>query len=132
MEFSSGSLANVVATIDLALHIATALSTRTGPSHECRNLIQELNSLTYVLRLTDAATHIGMLRSDVLNAVVAEIADCHVVMESLRERIHRGHQRELGYSRKVGVVGTSWRRLRWGLVRANTLRRQGRSSRSAV
>ncbi len=110
---------------DLAMRISKALSSSSGSSYEYQYLIQELDALAHVLQLADTATRTGMLRQDVVRALVAEIGRCREVMDALWERI-RGYQKALGVSSgktvtgrtaRGGGGGSSWRKIGWALFK---------------
>lgn len=84
---SFGSFGDIVsAGADLAeVRIAKALSSSSGSSHEYQCLIQELNTLAYVLQLVDTSTRTGVLQRDVASTIIAEITSesCRAVMDRL-------------------------------------------------
>lgn len=112
---SFSSFGDIVTAADLALRIAKALSSSSGSSYEYQYLIQELNSLAYVLRLCDTATRTGMLQKDVANGLDAEVSRCREVMDALWDRI-RGYQKALG-KRGSSRSESSWRKIGWALFK---------------
>ncbi|RDX54696.1 hypothetical protein OH76DRAFT_1398079 [Lentinus brumalis] len=122
---SFSSFGDIVTAVDLAMRISKALSSSCGSSYEYQYLIQELDALAHVLQLADTATRTGMLRQDVVRALVAEIGRCREVMDALWERI-RGYQKALGDSSgktvtgrtaRGGGGGSSWRKIGWALFK---------------
>ncbi|KAI0765361.1 hypothetical protein C8Q74DRAFT_1371176 [Fomes fomentarius] len=108
---SFGSFGDIVSAADLAVRIAKALSSSSGSSYEYQQLIQELNTLAYVLQLADTATRTGMLQCDVASTIIAEITSCRAVMDRLwvalegsRDFLQEQPCGELVEEDRVGVV----------------------------
>ncbi|OBZ78346.1 hypothetical protein A0H81_02463 [Grifola frondosa] len=108
LPISFSSFGDIVTAADLALRIAKALSDSTGSAFEYQCLVNELRSLSYVLKLADCAVKSTALRQDIRHGIDSEIARCRDIMNTLSNKIKK-YQKMLGYG-----VGSSWMKIGWG------------------
>jgi len=107
------SFGDIVAAANIAHSIYKALSDSTGSSYEYQCLITEVHSLERALRTVERALTVPPPSVRLAQDIEAETTTCLDLLKAFLDRI-KAYQKALGGSRK----GTSWRKIGWGLFKA--------------